>query len=152
MNIVLCARARQQFLLPARGWFFIRWRGPRTRIVTTGAKSEEFVQQVQRSIDCSRIGIRAKIAIAVALKTAHAVDPRKIFRQRYLNVRIVFIIAHQYIVPGAILFDIVAFQHQCLDLVLDDHKLNIVDLCHHTSIFRAEVSGLLEIRTHTIIE
>ncbi len=84
------------------------------------------------------------------MKTPHAIDPGKILRQRYLDIGIAFVIAHQDIVLGAILFNIIALQYQRFDFIFDDKKLYILDTGHHTSIFRAEIGRLLEIGAHAI--
>ena len=152
MDIVLRAGARQQLLLPPRGRLTLRRRRPCAGIVAAGAEGKKLVQEVQRGIDRPRIGIGTEVAVAVVVKTTHAVDPGEILRQRHLDVRIALVVAHQHIILWPVLFNIIALQHQRLDLVLDDDKLDILDLRHHTSILGAEIGRLLEIRAHAVIQ
>src|SRR5205823_841795 len=81
VNIVLRARAGQQLLLPPVGWFSVAWCRPGTGIIATGAKCKKLIEQVQGRVDSARIGVWAEIAIAITLKTAHAIDTWKILCQ-----------------------------------------------------------------------
>src|SRR5579863_5423116 len=144
MNIVLRAWTRQKLLfervtIVTAVILAVTWRSPGAGIVATGAEREELIQQVERRVNGSRIGVGAKVAVAIAMKAAHTVDARKILRERHFNIGIVFIVAHQHIIFGTILLDIITFQDKRLDLVLDNNELDIINLCHHTAILRTEV-------------
>ena len=81
VDIILRARAWQQLLPPPLERLTLRrWR-PRAGIVAAGAEGKKLVQEVQRGIDRPRIGIGTEVAVAVVVKTTHAVDPGEILRQ-----------------------------------------------------------------------
>src|SRR5438034_8342492 len=81
VNVVLRTRAGQQLLLPPERWFAVTWWRPGTGIISAGAKCEKLIEQVQGRIDSARVGVWSEVAIAIALKTAHAVDTWKVLCQ-----------------------------------------------------------------------
>lgn len=65
-------------------------------------------------------------------------------------MRVRFVVLKKYVESRLVLFDQIRFEHQRLDLVIDDDKLEIGYLFYKLPRFRIMISARLKVRPHTI--
>ena len=120
--------------------------------VFAGAQREEFPQEPQAFMHRPHLGVGSEIARTVLHDSAGEQDPRILFRQCNLDVRIGFIILQADIVPRAVFFDEIALQDKRFNFRPSQDRFKIRHFGHHRPHLRGLIAAALKILPYAIFQ
>src|SRR5207245_7170478 len=115
-----------------------------------GAVREELLKKIERLVHGLRVRERTEVTRRSIAERASPEDPREVFAERDLHVRIRLVVFEPDVVAGTVLLDEVVLEKEGLRDAVGQDVLEPIGALHHSD--EANVEARAEVVTHAVAE